>query len=100
MLRQAYVSDVQQLEGLGASARAAGQSPQDTARMLVDMRNQLKVEYRSLSPVDEVKVFEKRNMLKYEDPLGPSADQLRAAGKAWEQIIEGAARPGGTDLGF
>jgi hypothetical protein len=68
--------------------------------MLVDIRNQLKVQYRALSPADAAKAFEQRNILKYGNPLGPSADQLRAAGKTWEQIIEGAARPGGADLGF
>ncbi len=68
--------------------------------MLVDMRNKLKVEYRALSPADAVKAFEQRNTLKYGNPLGPSADQLRAAGKTWEQIVEGASRSGGADLGF
>lgn len=91
-LRQAYVKDVSALGDLGASARAAGQSPQDTARMLVDMRNQLKLDYRVLSPADAVRVFEERNLLKYANPVGPSADQLRAGGRTWEQIIDGASR--------
>ena len=99
-LRQAYVADVRNLEDVGLSARAGGQSTPDTARMLVDMRNQLKLDYRALSPADAVKAFEERNALKYGNPLGPSADQLLLGGKTWEQIIDGAATPGGADLGF
>jgi hypothetical protein len=38
-LRQAYVNEMEALEDLGNSARAAGQSAEDTARMLVDLRN-------------------------------------------------------------
>lgn len=66
----------------------------------VDARNALKVQYRALSPPDAVLQFEQRNIELYGNPVGPSAAQLNAAGKTWEQIIESAARPGGSDLGF
>ena len=92
-LRQAYVNDVLALEDRGNSARAAGQSTEDTARMHVDMRNQLKVDYHALSPVDAVKAFEQRNVLKYGNPLGPSTDQLRVQTRADSHLREATPRP-------
>jgi hypothetical protein len=73
--------------------RQAGASTEQIARTLSAERNALKVEFRGLSPPEAVKAFEARNLAKYGDPLGPSVDQLRAGGKSWEQIIEGATRP-------
>jgi hypothetical protein len=99
-IRQGYVTDVSLLEDLGLSARAAGQSAEDTARMLHAERNALKIKYRKLSPSETVKKFELRNLNKYGDPLGPSIEQLRAQGKTWEQIIDSASRSGGGDLGL
>jgi hypothetical protein len=42
--------------------------------------------------------YEALNIEKYKSPLGPTAEQLRADGKSWKQIIEGSAPPGGSDL--
>lgn len=80
--------------------RQAGNSPEHIARALHAERNALKVRFRELSPPDAVRRFEQRNIDRYGDPLGPSIEQLRGAGKSWEQIIESATRPGGRDLGF
>jgi hypothetical protein len=99
-LRQQYTKEVRELEGLGLSARAAGQNPETTARMLCSERNALKDKYREQSPPDAVKIFEQRNIQKYGDAIGPTVEQLNAQGKSWEQIIDSAARPGGSDLGF
>lgn len=88
------------LDDVGLNARAAGQSPEATARMLHAERNALKLKYRDLSPPEAVKRFELRNIEKYGDPLGPSIEQLRAQGKTWEQIIDSASRAGGADLGL
>jgi len=75
-------------------------SSENIARALHAERNALKLEYRALSPADKVLEFEQRNIAKYGNPLGPSIDQLRAAGKSWDDIIESATRSGGADLGF
>lgn len=88
------------LQGLGASARAAGQNAEATARMVHAERNALKLQYRELTPANMVEQFELRNIQKYGNPVGPSIDQLRASGKTWEQIIESASRSGEADLGF
>ena len=41
-----------------------------------------------------------RNLTTYGNKLGPSVEQLREKGKSWQQIIEGAAKPGGKDFDF
>jgi hypothetical protein len=80
--------------------RQAGAGSEQIARALHAERNALKVQFRELSPADAVRRFEQRNMEKYGNPPGPSIEKLRGAGKTWEQIIEGATRAGGSDLGF
>jgi hypothetical protein len=80
--------------------QASGMSEEQVARWAVDRRNQLKIEYRELTPPEMLMNIEARNMEKYRNPLGPSVDQLRSTGKSWQQIIDGAARPGGQDLDF
>ena len=99
-LRQAYVAEVEGLQGLGSSARAAGQNAEATARMLHSERRALGVQYKNLTPADELARITERNIKTYNDPLGPGVDWLRAQGKTWEQIIESASRPGGKDLGY
>ena len=91
------------VEGLATRVpgmRQAGMSSEQIARALHAERNALKVSYRELSPADAVRRFEARNIERYGNPLGRSIDQLRAAGKSWDDIIESATRPGGSDLGF
>lgn len=78
--------------------QAAGVSDEQVARWAVDRRNQLKDEYRGLTPPEKVPEMEARNIEKYQNPLGPTVEQLRAKNKSWQQIIEGAARPGGDDV--
>ena len=89
-----------QLEEVALASRGAGASTEATARLLYAERNALKLKYRGLSPADAVKQFEQRNIEKYGNSLGPTIDQLQASGKSWDEIIESATRPGGSDLGF
>ncbi len=77
---------------------AKGVPEEQVARWAVDRRNQLKDEYRGLTPPEKVPEMEARNFEKYQNPLGPTVEQLRAKNKSWQQIIEGAARPGGDDV--
>jgi RHS repeat-associated protein len=99
-LRQQYINEVRALEDVGLNARAAGQTTEDTARMLQQMRRDLGVKYKDMTPADELARITARNVEIYGDPLGPTVDWFRANGKTWEQIIESAARPGGKDLGY
>jgi hypothetical protein len=99
-LRSAYVADVRALEELGLIARSAGQDAEATARMLHQLRRDIGVQYKSLTPEGELEKIYLRNLEKYEDKLGPTIDNLRSKGKTWEQIIESSSRPGGKDLGL
>ncbi len=75
-----------------------GMPEEQVARWAIDRRNQLKDEYRGLTPPEKVPEMEARNMRRYHNPLGPTVEYLRTSGKSWREIIEGAARPGGQDM--
>jgi hypothetical protein len=99
-LRQAYVKEVKVLEDVALNMRAAGASPEQVARQLHQMRRDLGVQYKNLTPEPQLEAIYARNIEKYGDKLGPTVDWLRAKGKSWEQIIESASRSGGKDLGL
>jgi len=99
-LRQAYVNEVKGLEDVALNMRAAGASPEQVARQLHQMRRDLGVRYKGLTPEPQLEAIYARNLEKYGDKLGPTVEWLRAKGKSWEQIIESASRSGGKDLGF
>jgi hypothetical protein len=59
------------------------------------------VQYKNLTPPDELEKIYARNLDKYGDKLGPTIDYMRSVqGKTWEQIIQKASTPGGKDLGY
>ncbi|MGJ7513177.1 hemagglutinin repeat-containing protein [Pseudomonas baetica] len=99
-LRQAYVDEVNGLSEISLSMRAAGATPEQVARQLHQIRRELGVQYKDLTPPDKLAEIYERNLRVYGDKLGPSIDWLRAKGKSWEQITESASRSGGKDLGF
>jgi hypothetical protein len=99
-LRAAYESEVKSLEDVGLNALAAGQSKEETARMLHQMRRDIGEEFKNQTPSAKLEEIYSRNLQKYGDKLGPSVEWLRAQGKTWDQIIDSASRPGGQDLGF
>lgn len=93
-LRAQYEVEVAALQALAAGMLGAGDSEEQVARWTVAQRNALKQRFRAHTPADELARLQAWTQSRYGNPLGPSADQLRAAGKSWRQIIEGAARPG------
>jgi hypothetical protein len=80
--------------------RAAGATPEQVARQVHQLRREIGVQYKDLTPPVKLAEIYERNMRVYGDKLGPSIDWLRAKGKSWEQITESASRSGGKDLGF
>ncbi|HSX91482.1 MAG TPA: hypothetical protein VLG41_01080, partial [Hydrogenophaga sp.] len=98
--RMGYESAATNLRESALKMLASGKSEEEVARWAHAQRNQLKVDFRDISPQDFVEKAEARNMLNYGNPLGPSVEQLRGQGKSWLQIIESSARPGGADFGF
>lgn len=75
-----------------ADMRAAGASDEEIARELVDMRNQAKEITRAGMTPEEVRVLEERNIAKYGNPLGPTADQLYVKYGSWQKVTDASMR--------
>ena len=75
-LRVAYRAGVDELVGLGQSMRAAGASAEDTLRTVNPLRNALKQEIRAQGPWWAARLAEFRNLVKYGNPTGPTADWM------------------------
>jgi len=100
-LRQQYIREVLQLEDVKLAMQASGMGEEATARALHQMRREIGIKYKDLTPKDYLEnVIYPRNHDKYGDILGPTFDWLREKGKTLQQIIEGALRPDGKDLGL
>lgn len=69
-----------------------GRSDEEIARVLVDMRNEAKDITRAGMSPEAVQALEQRNMEKYGNPLGPTADQQFARYGSWAKVIEAATR--------
>lgn len=99
-LRRAYVAEVTSGADLYKYMRLGGLGEEQAARALHAWRRGIGREFKGrTSPAMQAEIS-KRNRRLYGDPLGPSVEYLRAQGKSWRQIAEGAARPGGEDLGL
>ncbi|MFE7567558.1 hypothetical protein ACFU76_11400 [Streptomyces sp. NPDC057539] len=72
--------------------RAEGASDEDIARVMVDMRNDAKDITRAGMSPEAIRLLEERNMKKYGNPLGPTADQLYAKYGSWQAVIEASTR--------
>lgn len=78
---------------LGLTAiRAAGVNADDTLRILASLRNELKLEVRRQGPWWAARAADIRNIFKYGNRAGPSADDLiRQYGSA-ENALEALGR--------
>ncbi|MFI8437247.1 hypothetical protein ACIGJO_26605 [Streptomyces sp. NPDC079020] len=72
--------------------RDEGRSDEEIARVLVDMRNEAKDITRAGMSPEAVAMLEARNIAKYGNPLGPTADQLFARYGSWSEVIDAATR--------
>ncbi|MEU7115190.1 hypothetical protein [Streptomyces sp. NPDC046182] len=90
--RMQYHELLEDMHRTEANVREAGASDEEIARELVDMRNQAKAITRAGMTPEEVRVLEARNMAKYGNPLGPTADQLYAKYGTWQQVIDASMR--------
>ncbi|MES2509922.1 MAG: hemagglutinin [Pseudomonadota bacterium] len=94
-----YEAAVIELQQTTASMLAAETSEEDVARWAVDQRNRIKLQFRELTPTEALATIEAWTLAQYGDSLGPTADQLRARGKSWREILVAASRPGRTPDG-
>lgn len=97
-LRADYEREVRELSMTAQNMREAGFSSEEIARKVGEMRRELGVKYKNLTPPEQLDMIYERSLAKYGDKLGPTVDWLRAKGKTWEEIIESATRPGGKDI--
>lgn len=80
------------MEAVADHMHEEGRSDEEIARVLVDMRNQAKDITRAGMTPEEVQALEQRNMKKYGNPLGPTADQQYAKYGSWATVIKAATR--------
>ena len=101
-LRQHYIKDVEDnLGSLERELRSQGASDEQIARALQAERRSIGQEYKDLTPEPMKSDIYGRNQERYGDPLGPTYDYLKnVKGLTDQQIIEGAKRTGGGDLGL
>ncbi len=93
-LRLAYERAVAELGEQVAGRLVAGADPEGVARWAAGQRDQLKQVYRGQTPAAALAVIEARSLAQYGNSVGPSVDQLRAAGKSWAEIAASAGRAG------
>jgi uncharacterized protein DUF4157 len=97
-LREAYVRGTEAIEAEAELMLRKGGNPAEVANWAVEARNALKAQIRNEGPRIVKVAAEARNVRKYGNPLGPSAEQLRAAGRSNEEILSRVRRanPGVT----
>ncbi|MFE1908002.1 hypothetical protein ACFW96_30705 [Streptomyces gardneri] len=90
--RMQYHGLLEDMRRTEANMREAGFTDEEIARELVDMRNQAKEITRAGMSPEEVRILEERNLAKYGNPLGPTADQLYAKYGSWQKVIDASMR--------
>lgn len=91
-VRLRYHQLLDTMERVADRMHEEGRSDEEIARVLVDMRNEAKDITRAGMTPEQVEALEQRNMKKYGNPLGPTADQQFAKYGSWAGVIEAATR--------
>lgn len=99
-LRLAYVRDVEGLNGVVTAMKHEGFSVEDIAVAVHAMRRNLGIKYKDLTPLELREKIHQRNIEKYGDKYGPTIAWFRTRGDSWDDIIAGAVKTGGADLGY
>ena len=92
-LRQLYTDEVAGLEKVGKDLLASGKSEAEVAQTLNQMRRDLGIKYKEMTPPDLLDYIYKFNDARYGDKLGPTYEMLKQQGKTDAQIIASASRP-------
>lgn len=91
-VRLRYHQLLDTMEHVADRMHEEGRSDEEIARVLVDMRNEAKDITRAGMTPEAVQALEQRNMKKYGNPLGPTADQQFAKYGSWAKVIEASTR--------
>jgi hypothetical protein len=92
LIRQDYLKQSKVLEQTITTMKANQKTPEQIARHVVEQRNLQKVEARSHMLPEEIKALEEGNLKLYDNPIGPSADDLFESKGSWEAVIEGSMK--------
>ena len=93
-LRSRYEAAVHALRTRVTAMRSGGASSETIARTIHGERRQLTAMFKELTPEPWRSLIHTRTLTAYGDPVGPTIESLRARGKSWDDIIDGATRPG------
>lgn len=95
-IRATYLRSVDDLVGLGLSMRAAGTSAEQAARLLVPLRNQLKLDLRVQGSWFAARTADVRNLVRYGNRAGPTADDLYRQYGSWDKVLDALGRTNTT----
>jgi len=93
-LRKEYELAVRALRSRAEELHAAGADAEFVARTLHGERRAPAAQFKNATPEPLRTALIGRTSRICGDPLGPTIEFLRASGKSWEDIAEGAMRPG------
>lgn len=97
-LRRQYEEEVRSLRSRIEAWRRDGLPVEQIARRACAERRALSDLFKQRTPEPLRSAIRQRTIETYGDPLGPTVEFLRAQGKSWGEIVEGAARPGPFDF--
>jgi hypothetical protein len=93
-LRAEYEHAVQTIAQKVLAMRKGGSAPEAVARLAHAERQRIALTYKDLTPEPLRSQILQRTISVYGQTAGPTTEYLRKQGKSWEQIADGAARPG------
>lgn len=91
-IRQGYTKEVANIKNVAAEQRAHGWKKSDVATDSCQLRRQIGLKYKNMTPEAERMGVYKRNWDKYGDPLGQTPKTMRARGEKWNEITEASTR--------
>ncbi|WP_141735136.1 RHS repeat-associated core domain-containing protein [Oligoflexus tunisiensis] len=94
--RASYLSKVSSLMAAAERMKAEGKSPEHIARVTVEGRNAIKLEVRAQGNWFLARAADIRNIVKYGNRAGPSADRLYQKYGSWEEVTRAAMRTNST----
>jgi hypothetical protein len=91
--REEYEDAVRGLSAIADRLKEGGQSEEQIARHLVGARNAIKYAFRKETEPALLAWMQSRNLAKYGDPLGPTAETQLIRYGSWDEVIKAACRP-------
>ncbi|MFN6944055.1 MAG: hypothetical protein ACK4ND_03840 [Cytophagaceae bacterium] len=87
-IRLEYLKQTKELESAISLMRTQKKSPEQIAKHVVEQRNLQKISARKHMLPDEIKNLEAGNLKRYNNPVGPSPEDLFKKYGDWETVIQ------------